>query len=73
MNQQITKAGLFKKEVHYNQEMETAIIGQCLFEKDALSRTYSIITEEHFYFESNREVYAAMRWMYDNKIGRAHV
>lgn len=66
MNQQITKAGLFTKEKHYNQEMETAIIGLCLLEKEAFSRTYGLITEEHFYFDSNRDVYAAMRWMYDN-------
>jgi len=68
MSQQILQAGMFKKEVHYNQEMETAIIGQCLYERDALSRTYGIITEEHFYFSANRDVYAAMRWMYDNNL-----
>lgn len=68
MKQQILQAGLFKKEVHYNQEMETAIIGQCVYEKEALSRTYGIINEEHFYFEANREVYKAMRWMYDHNL-----
>lgn len=68
MKQQIVQAGLFKKEVHYNQDMETAIIGQCLFEKEGFSRTFGIITEEHFYFEANREVYKAMRWMYDHNL-----
>jgi replicative DNA helicase len=68
MSQQITQAGMFKKEIHYNQGMETAIIGQCLFEKEALSRTYGIISEEHFYFSANKEAYAAMRWMYDNNL-----
>jgi replicative DNA helicase len=68
MSQEITKAGLFKKEVHYNQEMETAIIGLCLLEKEALSRTYGLITEDHFYFEANKEVYKVMRWMYDNNL-----
>lgn len=68
MSQEITKAGLFKKEVHYNQEMETAVIGLCLLEKEALSRTYGLITEDHFYFEANKEVYKSMRWMYDNNL-----
>jgi replicative DNA helicase len=68
MSQQILTAGLFKKEVHYNQEMETAIIGLCLLEKEALSRTYGLITEDHFYFEANKEVYKVMRWMYDNNL-----
>jgi replicative DNA helicase len=68
MSQQLLQAGLFKKDVHYSQELETAIIGQCVFEKDAFSRTFGIITEDHFYFSSNRECYAAMRWMYDNNL-----
>lgn len=68
MKQQILQAGLFTKDIHYNQEMETAIIGQCVFEKEALSRTYGIITEDHFYFNANREVYKAMRWMYDHNM-----
>lgn len=68
MKQQILQAGLFTKEIHYNQEMETAIIGQCVYEKEALSRTYGIITEDHFYFDANREAYKAMRWMYDHNI-----
>lgn len=66
MSNQIQKAGLFVKDKHYSQGMETAIIGQCLFEKEAFSRTYGIITEDHFYFDANKDVYNAMRWMYDN-------
>jgi replicative DNA helicase len=62
----IREAGIFKKDKHYSQGYETAIIGICLLEKDAFSRTYGIITEDHFYFETNREVYKCMRWMYDN-------
>lgn len=68
MSTQIVQAGLFQKEKHYNQEMETAIIGLCLFEKEAFSRTFGIITEEHFYFSANKEVYSAMRWMYDHNL-----
>jgi replicative DNA helicase len=62
----IREAGMFKKDKHYSQDMEVAIIGICLLEQDAFSRTYGIINEEHFYFESSREVYKSLRWMYDN-------
>lgn len=65
---QIREAGVFVKDKHYSQDLETAIIGICLLEKDAFSRTYGIITEEHFYYDSSREVYKAMRWMYDNNL-----
>src|SRR5581483_2590246 len=66
MNQINLPAKLFEKDRHFSQDMETAIIGICLLEKDGFSRTYGIVTEEHFYFEKNQEAYAAMRWMYDN-------
>jgi replicative DNA helicase len=66
MNEQIQKAGMYQSGVHYYREFETAIIGLCLLEKEAFSRTYGLITEEYFYFEANRETYTAMRWMYDN-------
>lgn len=66
MKKQTPYAGLFKKEVHYNQEFETAIIGICLLEADAFSRTYGILNAEYFYFESNQTIYETMKWMYDN-------
>lgn len=64
----IREAGIYQKDKHYSQDLETAIIGICLLEKDAFSRTYGMITEEHFYFESNQEIYKSMRWMYDNNL-----
>lgn len=66
MKPQIQQAGIFAKDRHYSQDLETVIIGACLLEKEAFSRTYGLITEDHFYFETNREVYRSMRWMYDN-------
>lgn len=57
---------LFTKDKHYSQDLETAIIGICLLEKEAFGRTYGLITEEYFYFDANKEVYKTMRWLYDN-------
>lgn len=60
------QAGIFVKDRHYSQDMEVAIIGLCLLEKQAFSRTYGLIKAEDFYFESTREAYKAMIWMYDH-------
>lgn len=68
MKAQIQQAGIFVKERHYNQEMETSVIGLCLLEKEAFGRTYGIANEDYFYFETNREVYRSMREMYDNNL-----
>lgn len=68
MTGKIVQAGIFQREIHYNQEMETAIIGLCLLEKDSFSRTYGLITEEQFYFDANREVYQCLRTMYDSNL-----
>jgi replicative DNA helicase len=62
----MTAPQLFQKDKHYSQDFETAVIGLCLLEKDSFSRTYGLITEQHFYFEANQEVYKSMRSMYDN-------
>ncbi len=68
MSTQIVKAGIFEKEKHYSQEMETAIIGLCLLEKDAFGRTYGLIKDDYFYFEVSRETYKSMQMMYDNNL-----
>ena len=68
MRQQIEKAGIFKKDIHYNQEMETAIIGLCLFEREAFSRTFGLLKDEYFYLEANQVIYKEMSSMYDNNL-----
>lgn len=55
----------FKKDFHYSQDVETAIIGVCLLESHAFARTYGLIKSEHFYFEKNKEVYSAMQHLYE--------
>lgn len=55
---------MFQANIHYNEEIETAIIGICLLEKSAFGRTYGLIEEKNFYREANRITYKVMTQMY---------
>lgn len=57
---------MFKKHLHYSQELETAIIGACLLEKSAFSRIYDQVEAAHFYFDSHKEVFSCLREMYES-------
>lgn len=56
---------MFKKDFHYSQDFETAILGVCLLEPAAFARTYGSIDENTFYFEGNKQVYKSIREMYE--------
>lgn len=55
----------FKKGLHYSPEIEQAILGVCLIEKDGFGRIYGLVEEETFYSTSHRLVFASMRSMYE--------
>lgn len=59
---------MFKKHFHYSQELEMAILGICMLEKSAFSRTFGLIDEQVFYFTGHTEVYRAMKTMYQSGI-----
>jgi len=59
---------MFQANIHYNEELETAIIGICLLEKSAFGRTYGLVEEKNFYRESNRVTYKAMTEMYKTSL-----
>jgi len=54
----------FINHIHFSDELEGAILGACLLEKTAFSRTYGIVDEQTFYLEASRDVYRAMMEMY---------
>jgi replicative DNA helicase len=55
----------FRKGVHYSGDLEGAILGACLIEKEAFGRTFGLIEKEHFYYTGNRIVYTALAQMYN--------
>lgn len=59
---------MFQKYIHYNPDIEEAVIGICLLEKEAFGRTFGIIESESFYSEGNKIVYAAMKEMYNYSV-----
>jgi len=54
----------FKKGIHFSQEVETAVIGTCLLEKEAFGRVYGLIDEEYFYSDGMKVVFSALKKMY---------
>jgi replicative DNA helicase len=55
----------FKEIIHYNREMEAAVLGACLIEKNAFSLIRGILMREVFYSEGHRIVYDAISEMWE--------
>lgn len=57
-----------KKGIHYSPELENAVLGACLLEKDAIGRIYGLIEAEFFYSTSNQEVFRTLKLMYQEGV-----
>jgi replicative DNA helicase len=53
------------ENLHYNKDLEKAILGACLIELSAFGRIYGLIDRPHFYSEDNQKVYATMLKMFN--------
>lgn len=58
----------FKEFLHYDKQMESAVIGVLLLEKFTYERVMGILTVECFYLDSNKTVYQAIKTMWDKQI-----
>lgn len=58
----------FKKYIHYGQDLEEAILGACLLEKNAIARIYDLVDRDSFYFESHKIVFSAIKEMYEDSV-----
>jgi replicative DNA helicase len=58
----------FKKYTHFSPELEEAILGCCLLEKEAFGRTFGIVDRDTFYSENHSIVYDSLAEMYSNGI-----
>jgi len=58
----------FKKYKHFSQELEQAILGACLLEREALARIYDLVDVDTFYFSSHKMIFEAMKEMYQSGI-----
>ena len=56
----------FKEHIHYDKQMESAILGACLIEKDALGKIRGLINRDCFYLENNQIVFDVINEMWEN-------
>jgi replicative DNA helicase len=55
-----------KAGIHYAKEIENAVLGICLLEKEAFGRIYQTLKPEVFYMDDNRQVFETMLLMYSD-------
>lgn len=55
---------MFKKGIHYSTELEQAVLGICLLEREAFGRIYGVMETECFYHSGHQEVFSAMQTMF---------
>lgn len=58
----------FIKDRHYSLNLERAILGACLIEREAFGRIYPVMEADNFYNSYHRQVYSSMKEMYVNGI-----
>lgn len=58
-------AAEFREFIHYDRDMEDAVIGACLLEKSAFVRVYGFLTKDCFYQEGNQKIFEAMLMMWE--------
>jgi len=58
----------FKEFLHYDRQMESAVLGCLLLEKFTYERVMGILTVESFYMDANKTVYHAIKTMWDNQL-----
>lgn len=58
----------FKQHVHFSPELEKAVIGACLIEREAFGKVYQIINAECFYYQTSQTVFQTIKDMYINGI-----
>jgi replicative DNA helicase len=58
----------FTKHIHYDYELEKAVIGQIVLERHAIGRVIGSLKAEHFYSEAHKDVYAALEEMFKETV-----
>lgn len=56
----------FQKHIHFSPDIEQAIIGACLLEKQAFGQIYHFIEPDNFYYKIHQEIFATIKDMYIN-------
>jgi replicative DNA helicase len=60
---------MFKENVHFCKDLEFAVLGGAMIEKDAMGRLYNLIDKDVFYYEGHSQIFEVMQQMWgDNEI-----
>lgn len=55
----------FKEFIHFDKKMESAVLGAIMLEKFTFERVMGVLTEECFYLDANKVVFAAFKKMWE--------
>jgi replicative DNA helicase len=56
---------MYKPTIHYDRDIEAAVLGACLLEKHAFSEIKGLLFKEVFYFNEHRLVFEAMESLWE--------
>lgn len=56
----------FQKHIHFAPDLEVAVIGACLIEREAFGKVYQILNPECFYYSTNQKIFQTIKDMYVN-------
>lgn len=59
---------MFKPNIHYSIEIERAVIGACLIEREAFGKIYNLIEPDNFHHSGHQQVFRTIKEMYVNGI-----
>lgn len=57
---------MFTENVHFCKELEFAVLGAAMIEKDAMGRLYKLIDKDVFYYEGHSQIFDIMQKMWGN-------
>jgi len=57
---------MFTENIHFCKELEFAVLGAVMLEKDAMGRLYKLIDKDVFYYEGHSRIFEVMQKMWDN-------
>lgn len=58
----------YKEFIHFDKQMESAVLGQLLLEKFTYERVMGILTVDSFYLDANKTVFGAIKAMWDKQL-----
>lgn len=57
---------MFIENIHYCKELEFAVLGAAMIERDVMGRMYKLVDKDTFYYEGHSQVYDVMQKMWAN-------